>query len=254
MGINELILVGTGFVLARVVYLFYFAPKKGAEADRRLTPRGRQASRSISTVTCTSSSCTLQRLPHRIRLQARRSAPRLTMHAYLPLADPPDVQVAQPRRTRQSRDHVAHFGHDRRVHLGIEQHAARVAQQAERPAPDQHHAGETHHRVEPRGAEVLATGERDDREHRGRRVGHDVQVSRAQVQVVVMVVIVAVVAAVPVIVTRAGPCPVDSSHAETTLTREADHRDRDGFVEPDRRAARSVARPTRSPCRPRRRP
>jgi hypothetical protein len=33
MGMNELILIGTGFVLARVVYLFYFAPKKGAEAD-----------------------------------------------------------------------------------------------------------------------------------------------------------------------------------------------------------------------------
>ncbi len=34
MGMNELILIGTGFVLARVVYLFYFAPKKGAEANR----------------------------------------------------------------------------------------------------------------------------------------------------------------------------------------------------------------------------
>jgi hypothetical protein len=35
MGMNELILIGTGFVLARVVYLFYFAPKKSAaEADR----------------------------------------------------------------------------------------------------------------------------------------------------------------------------------------------------------------------------
>jgi hypothetical protein len=36
MGINELILVGTGFVLARVVYLIYVAPKKAAvKADRR---------------------------------------------------------------------------------------------------------------------------------------------------------------------------------------------------------------------------
>ena len=34
MSMNEFILVGTGFVLARVVYLFYFTPKKGAEADR----------------------------------------------------------------------------------------------------------------------------------------------------------------------------------------------------------------------------
>jgi hypothetical protein len=35
MGINELILVGTGFVLARVVYVFYFSQKKVAEANRR---------------------------------------------------------------------------------------------------------------------------------------------------------------------------------------------------------------------------
>jgi hypothetical protein len=34
MSMNELILIGTGFVLARVVYLFYFAPKRSAEADR----------------------------------------------------------------------------------------------------------------------------------------------------------------------------------------------------------------------------
>lgn len=34
MGINELVLVGTGFVLARVVYVFYFSQRKTAEADR----------------------------------------------------------------------------------------------------------------------------------------------------------------------------------------------------------------------------
>ncbi len=33
MGMNELVLVGTGFVLARVVYLFYFAPKKGEQHE-----------------------------------------------------------------------------------------------------------------------------------------------------------------------------------------------------------------------------
>jgi hypothetical protein len=36
MSINDLILVGTGFVLARVVYVFYFSQKKvAAEANRR---------------------------------------------------------------------------------------------------------------------------------------------------------------------------------------------------------------------------
>lgn len=35
MGINELVLVGTGFVLARVVYVFYATQKKVAAANRR---------------------------------------------------------------------------------------------------------------------------------------------------------------------------------------------------------------------------
>jgi hypothetical protein len=34
MGINEWVLVGTGFVLARVVYLWYLAPKKSEESQR----------------------------------------------------------------------------------------------------------------------------------------------------------------------------------------------------------------------------
>jgi hypothetical protein len=33
LGLNELVLVGTGFVLARVIYLFYFAPKKDAQSE-----------------------------------------------------------------------------------------------------------------------------------------------------------------------------------------------------------------------------
>jgi hypothetical protein len=36
MGMNELILVGTGFVLARVIYLWYLAPnaRKATESER----------------------------------------------------------------------------------------------------------------------------------------------------------------------------------------------------------------------------
>jgi hypothetical protein len=34
MGVSELILIGTGFVLARVVYLFYVAPRKAAPSGR----------------------------------------------------------------------------------------------------------------------------------------------------------------------------------------------------------------------------
>lgn len=34
MGMNEWVLVGTGFVLARVLYVWYVAPKKAAAARR----------------------------------------------------------------------------------------------------------------------------------------------------------------------------------------------------------------------------
>jgi hypothetical protein len=34
MGVSELILIGTGFVLARVVYLFYTSPRKAAPSGR----------------------------------------------------------------------------------------------------------------------------------------------------------------------------------------------------------------------------
>ena len=32
MGMNELVLIGTGFVLARVVYLFYFSSRKASSS------------------------------------------------------------------------------------------------------------------------------------------------------------------------------------------------------------------------------
>lgn len=35
MGMNEWVLVGTGFVLARVLYVWYVAPRKAATARRR---------------------------------------------------------------------------------------------------------------------------------------------------------------------------------------------------------------------------
>jgi hypothetical protein len=35
MGMNEWILIGTGFVLARVLYVWYSLPKKTADAQRR---------------------------------------------------------------------------------------------------------------------------------------------------------------------------------------------------------------------------
>lgn len=35
MGFNELILVGTGFVLARVIYLFYFSARRDGSATER---------------------------------------------------------------------------------------------------------------------------------------------------------------------------------------------------------------------------
>ncbi len=104
----------------------------------------------------------------------------------LPPPHPPHVQVAQLRRAGQCGDDLAHFLHHRRIHFGIEQHATRVAQQSDRPAPDQHGADDPHHRVEPGRAEVLAARQCDDRQHGRGGIRHDVEVRRAQVQVVMV--------------------------------------------------------------------
>jgi hypothetical protein len=41
MGIDELALIGTGFVLARVLWLVYFAPRRVASAPGAGRPRDR---------------------------------------------------------------------------------------------------------------------------------------------------------------------------------------------------------------------
>ncbi|KAG1399522.1 hypothetical protein G6F59_013315 [Rhizopus arrhizus] len=142
-------------------------------------------------------------------------------------------------------DHVAHFGHHRRVHLRVEQDTAAVAQQADCPHRDQHCADQAHHRVQPGQAQQLAAEQRDNGQHRGGGVGQHVHVGRAQVEVVtvcvvvmvVMVVIMPVVlariVAVPVVVMRMARAIVQPPRAQQGDA-QADCRDGDGFVVVDR--------------------
>ena len=108
-------------------------------------------------------------------------------------AHPPDVEVHDLRGHRPLFDHLDDLGHHRRVHFGVEQHPAGVAQEPEGPDADQAGADQAHHRVEPVRAPELAAGEGDDGQHRGGRVGEHVQVGGTQVQVLVTVVVLVVV-------------------------------------------------------------
>ena len=94
----------------------------------------------------------------------------------------PQMQVGDLRVAIRF-ERTAHRLGERVVHLAIEQHLARIAQQALRPDRDHHGAEHAHQRVEPPPAEPQRCRERDDGQHRRQRVGQHVQVSAAQVQV-----------------------------------------------------------------------
>src|ERR1700682_1217829 len=70
----------------------------------------------------------------------------------------------------------------------IEKYSARVAQEAVGPRENNAAADQTDHWVEPRPAEEFAGSQRNDREKRRKRIGQDVQIRRAQIQVMIMAV------------------------------------------------------------------
>ena len=67
----------------------------------------------------------------------------------LALANTPDMQVGDDCCRVALRNDVAHFINDWRVHFRIKQNAAAVAQQAQRPAGDEHGTHNAHGRVQP---------------------------------------------------------------------------------------------------------
>jgi len=93
------------------------------------------------------------------------------------------MQVGQHHRLRRGRQDVADFLHHGRVHLGIQQHPAAVAQQAQGPDGHQHRTDQAHGRVQPGRTPEHAAQQGQDGQHRGGRVRDHVQVGRAQVQV-----------------------------------------------------------------------
>ena len=160
------------------------------------------------------------------------------MQAYFAPPHPPHVQVAQLRRTGQCGDDLAHFLHHRRIHFGIEQHAAGVAQQPDGPAPYQHGADDSHHRIEPGCTEVLAARQCDDRQHGRGGIRDDVEVRRTQVQVVMVCMAIVAVAVgvmiVPVmLMTRI--MPRRQQPGRQHVDRKPEDGDGNGLVEADRR-------------------
>src|SRR5690606_5174229 len=72
------------------------------------------------------------------------------------------------------------------VHFSIQQNAAGFPQQANRPDGYQYRTDNTHNRIQPVGTPKFASGESDNRQHRGKGVGQHMNVGGAQIQVAVL--------------------------------------------------------------------
>jgi hypothetical protein len=110
--------------------------------------------------------------------------------------DPPQVQVAHP--VAPDLQQFPDGAGERRVGDGVEQDGAGVAGQAPGPAQDDAGADQPDHRVHEHLAEQPGREQADDGQDRGRGVGQDVDVGRAQVEVAGVVVRVVVVGVIVV--------------------------------------------------------
>ncbi|MPM97754.1 hypothetical protein SDC9_144931 [bioreactor metagenome] len=140
-----------------------------------------------------------QRAAHGIGRHGRRAGDRDDAGIGI-LGHAPHVQVGDLHTRKVVTDHVAHLLHHGRVHLGIQQNAARLPQQTPGPHGPQHAADQAHCRVQPLRAVILAAQQRDDGQHRRGGIGHDVQIGGAQVHVFMRVIVVVVVTMVVMVV------------------------------------------------------
>ncbi len=93
---------------------------------------------------------------------------------------------------RQLGNHLADLRHQRGIHLGIQQHPTRVAQQTPGPYRDQSGTHYAHQRIQPVGPPQHATYQRQNRQHGSGRIRQHVDIGGAQIEVLMAVVIVMV--------------------------------------------------------------
>src|SRR5690606_256815 len=104
-------------------------------------------------------------------------------------ANAPDMQIDDAAIAGSLvTDHLADFVDHRMIHFAIQQNRRRIDQQVFRPARHQHGADDAHRRIEPRPAIHPATSQRDDRQHRCRRIGDNVDIGGFQVEIAVVAV------------------------------------------------------------------
>ncbi len=99
--------------------------------------------------------------------------------------DAPDMQIAYPM--------IRHTGHQRLDAIalglaasGVQQHRRSITHQTYGPATDDHRAQDANKRIEPGQAEELARQQGADGEHRGQRIGQNVQIGGTQIVIMVM--------------------------------------------------------------------
>lgn len=85
------------------------------------------------------------------------------------------------------------------MHLPVEEHAARVAHQADCPHRHQDRTCDAHDGIKPRPPEQHAASERRDRQDRRRGIRDDMDICRPEIEVVGMVRVVAVMMRIPVL-------------------------------------------------------
>jgi N-acetylmuramoyl-L-alanine amidase len=115
--------------------------------------------------------------------------------------DPPEMEVGQTVAA-DLEGPADRFG-EMRIGIDVEQDGAGVANKGVGPVGDDQRPDDAHHRVEPDPPEQKAAGQLDDRQHRRRRVGEDMDIGRAQIVVVSvarMVVIVIIMIMMSVVI------------------------------------------------------
>jgi len=145
----------------------------------------------------------------------------------MPGPDAPDMEIGHP---------VAVLGFDLgpdalgkvAARLHVEQDAAGIAHQSDRPVQDDGCADQPHQRIQPDRAEPQAGHQRDDREHGGQGIRHHMHECGADIVIGVMRMMMSV--AVVVIM----PVPRPQHGRADEINDEAQDRHQDRLVERDR--------------------
>ena len=98
-----------------------------------------------------------------------------------PRAHLPDVEIADVRIAVAFHRAANLVRQIRRRRRAVEKNSAGILHETVGPDGDDCASHDSHHRIEPEPAEIFPGNQRDDGGHRGKRIGEDMDVGRAEV-------------------------------------------------------------------------